>query len=201
MYLFIAINVSSNFISDRGLQRAFSHFFSAIFHTGAESFSFRRAFRSNARLFMFLLARLHKLRLRHPRAVNIPFCLRHAANFHLRILSLAWIFFFQFANEKRESRNKYGEPVLRRARIYLFITQNVRSVSYILHILIQYIAAEKWRTRSCMHSYKKWKKKKINMFINNTLIMQPSFARLYICTRADEYVKTLRINFRKNFRR
>lgn len=96
--------------------------------------------------------------------------------------------FFQFANEKRESRNKYGEPVLRRARIYLFITQNVRSVSYILHILIQHIAAEKWCTQ--VYAQLSKNEKKINMFINNTLIMQ--LLRLRDYTFAQELMNMLK---------
>lgn len=110
----IAMNVSSNFISAAGAAYAFPQPFSTIFHTGAESFPH---FDAAPDLFMFLLTPLHTTC--HPRAVNIPFCLRHAANFHLRILSLARIFFSARHREEKIARNEHGEPILRDARIYL----------------------------------------------------------------------------------
>lgn len=104
-----------------GAAYAFLHLFFTIFHTGAESFPH---FDAVPDLFMFLLTLLHTTC--YPRAVNIPFCLR-AANFHLRILSLARIFFSAQHREEKIARNEHRDIAW---RAYLFIIPSANSVSF-----------------------------------------------------------------------
>lgn len=108
------------------VRAAFPQSFSAIFHTGAESFPH---FDPAPDLFMFLLTPLYTTC--HPRAVNTPFCLRHAANFHLRILSLARIFFSARHREEKIARNEHWEPILRDMCIYLL--SQARAQSHLIY--------------------------------------------------------------------
>lgn len=127
------------------VRAAFPQPFSAIFHIDAKSFPH---FDPAPDLFMFLLTPL--CTTCHLRAVNIPFCLRHAANFHLRILSLADLFFSARHREEKIARNEHGEPILRDARIYLLSRARARSH----FIYFNKIHRDRNDTHVCIHEKK-----------------------------------------------